>query len=151
MTFYYLDASAWVKRYHQEIGTDWVRDLFRRKQPLACASIGLVEVIATLARKRKAGAFDQAGLDEKMDELIEDWDDFIQIHFTPEAVLFARESAYRMALRGADAIHLGSALILSQRFAASGDEVVLVASDRPGTKPDLSLEALAHKWLADYA
>ena len=130
MTFYYLDASAWVKRYHQETGTDWVKDLFARKRSLACASLGLVEVIATLARKRKAGAFDQTGLKDKMDELIEDWDDFIQIHFTPEAVLFARESAYRMALRGADAIHLGSALLFRQRFATSEDEVVLVASDR---------------------
>ena len=44
---------------------------------LACASLGLVEVIATLARKRKAGAFDQTGLEGKMDELIEDWDEFI--------------------------------------------------------------------------
>ena len=28
MIFYYLDASAWVKRYYQETGTRWVQKLF---------------------------------------------------------------------------------------------------------------------------
>ena len=53
MIFYYLDASAWVKRYYQEIGTAWIQDLFSRNCALACASLGLVEVMATLSRKYK--------------------------------------------------------------------------------------------------
>ena len=28
MIFYYLDASAWVKRYYRESGTDLVQGLF---------------------------------------------------------------------------------------------------------------------------
>ena len=54
MIFYYLDASAWVKRYYHESGTTWVQSLFEHNQVLACASLGLVEVMATLARKCKA-------------------------------------------------------------------------------------------------
>lgn len=54
MIFYYLDASAWVKRYYQETGTTWVRDLFSSNHVMACASLGLIEVMATLARKCKA-------------------------------------------------------------------------------------------------
>jgi predicted nucleic acid-binding protein len=53
MIFYYLDSSAWVKRYYQESGTTWVQSLFEHNQVLACASLGLVEVMATLARKCK--------------------------------------------------------------------------------------------------
>lgn len=50
----YLDASAWVKRYYQETGTEATQALFVEGAVLACASLGIVEVLATLARKRKA-------------------------------------------------------------------------------------------------
>jgi len=33
MTVYYLDSSAWLKRYFGEPGTRWVQDLFARHQP----------------------------------------------------------------------------------------------------------------------
>jgi len=35
-----------------------------------------------------------------------------------------------MALRGADAVHLASALVLQRRFADAEDRLVFVASDR---------------------
>lgn len=54
MIIYYLDASAWVKRYYQEEGTSWVQCLFTHRQVLACSSLGMIEVMATLSRKRKA-------------------------------------------------------------------------------------------------
>jgi len=54
MTLYYLDSSAWVKRYYRETGTAWIENLFAERQPVACASLGVVEVTATLARKQKA-------------------------------------------------------------------------------------------------
>jgi hypothetical protein len=56
--FYYLDARAWVKRYYWEPGTRWVQELFAQNPPMACASLGLIEVVATLARKRKARDID---------------------------------------------------------------------------------------------
>jgi predicted nucleic acid-binding protein len=54
MIFSYLDASAWVKRYYQETGTPRVQRLFAERETLTCASLGVVEVTATLARKTKA-------------------------------------------------------------------------------------------------
>jgi hypothetical protein len=35
-----------------------VQDLFARRPTLACASLGLIEVVAVSARKRKAGEID---------------------------------------------------------------------------------------------
>lgn len=58
MIFYYLDASAWVKRYYLETGTSWLQALFDAAPTVACASLGLVEVMATLARKHKAEEID---------------------------------------------------------------------------------------------
>ena len=79
MIFYYLDASAWIKRYYKEMGTDWVQDLFAQNRTMACASLGLVEIMATLARKRKAREISQNRLEQKAQELEEDWECFVQV------------------------------------------------------------------------
>jgi uncharacterized protein len=127
--FYYLDASAWVKRYYRESGTDSLQDLFATEQKLACASLGFIEVMATLARKRKNRDIGSAAFEQKSSELESDWERFIQIQLSAEAVEFAKVMARRMALRGADAIHLASALILQERFVDEDDRLVLVTSD----------------------
>jgi predicted nucleic acid-binding protein len=128
--FYYLDASAWVKRYYRESGTSSVQRLFVTEQKLACASLGFVEVMATLARKRKAHDISSAAFEQKSVELESDWERFIQIQLSAEAVDLAKVMARRLGLRGADAIHLASALILQERFVDEDDRLVLVTSDR---------------------
>lgn len=136
MIFYYLDASAWVKRYYHETGTAWVQDLFAQNPTLACASLGLIEVMATLARKQKAGEIDLSLFEQKTHELEEDWKNFIQVQLTVEAVNLAKKLAKELALRGADAIHLASALLLQKQLAEDAedaeedDRLILVTSDR---------------------
>jgi predicted nucleic acid-binding protein len=48
---YYLDASAWVKRYFAEAGNSWMHTLFRREATLASTALGQIEVAAALARR----------------------------------------------------------------------------------------------------
>jgi len=64
MMLYYLDSSAWVKRYFEERGSAWVDGLFEQEHLLSCSTLGLVEVRATAARKCAGGAIDAAGLAE---------------------------------------------------------------------------------------
>jgi uncharacterized protein len=128
--FLYLDASAWVKRYYSELGTRWVQEWFAQNPTIACASLGLIGVTATLARKRKAREIDPFPFEQKVQELEEDWGSFIQIHLSTETLDLAKDLARNMALRGADAVHLASALVLQRRFADVEDRLVFVASDR---------------------
>ena len=130
MIFYYLDASAWIKRYYREMGTGWVQNLFAQNRTMACASLGLVEIIATLARKRKAREISQSRLEQKAQELEEDWECFVQVQLTNEVVDSAKNLAKRLALRGADSIHLASALLLQRHFAEEDDQLLMVTSDR---------------------
>jgi hypothetical protein len=44
-----------VKRYYRELGSDAVQALFGRTAPRACAILGVVQVVSTLARKLRAG------------------------------------------------------------------------------------------------
>ena len=132
MIFYYLDASAWVKNYYREPGTGWVRDLFARDEDkaLVCSSLGIVEVTATLARKRKSREISLVAFERGINELEDDWMRIIEVQFTTEVVEMARELAGKLALRGADAVHLASALLLQGRFEEESDRLILVTSDR---------------------
>lgn len=138
MIFYYLDASAWVKRYYLETGTSWLQALFDAVPTVACASPGLVEVMATLARKHKAEEIDSVTFEQKAQELEEDWESFVQIRFATELVHRAKEVAKQQALRGADAIHLASALLLESRFVETDNRLIFVASDHELKKAALS-------------
>ena len=82
MNIYYLDASAWVKRYYQETGTDWMIHLFSQNPLFASASLGLIEVLATLARKQKAQEIENANYEQKLQEIEADWLRFIQVQLT---------------------------------------------------------------------
>jgi predicted nucleic acid-binding protein len=54
-TTYFIDSSALVKRYVQEVGTSWVRGLTRRNPSTVSyiARITAVEVPCAIARRRK--------------------------------------------------------------------------------------------------
>jgi len=128
--FYYLDASAWVKRYCQEIGSSWVEDFFDHQQIIACASLGYVEVMATLSRKKKAQEMAAPAFEEKLQELGADWERFFQVKMADEVVELAADLARDLALRGADAVHLAAALWLQKLLSAEEDQLIFVTTDR---------------------
>lgn len=130
MILYYLDASAWVKRYYLEEGTPLVQNLFTHNQVMACTSLGMIEVMATLSRKRKAREITLSQFKQKTRELEEDWERFIQIQMTEEVVHIAKELTKRLSLRGSDSVHLSSALLLQKHFTEKDDCMIMVASDQ---------------------
>jgi len=55
-TSFYLDTSALVKLYHQEVGTERMEDLFRQEENvLVISELAIIEFYATLARKVRIG------------------------------------------------------------------------------------------------
>lgn len=130
MTIRYLDASAWVKRYVEEAGTTNIQELFSASLPVACATLGFIEVCGVLARKQKAGAMSSRMLQSVLSQLQHDWRDFIRIGLTAEVVSLAGTLATTFGMRGADAVHLASAEVLRRRFESPEHEIVVFASDR---------------------
>lgn len=129
MTCYYLDASAWVKRYCREAGSAQVQALFVPDHTLASATLGEVEVAATLARKHRAGESDAPTFTAQAAALGQDWRRFVRVQLTASVMGVARDTALRAALRGADAVHLASVTTLRVRLQALGAQLVLVAAD----------------------
>ena len=96
---------------------------------MACANLGFIEVAATLARKRKADEIDTIQHDQKQRELESDWENFIQIQCSENVISKAIDLAKSYALRGADAIHLASALHLYGLFSFSEHQLIFITSD----------------------
>ena len=130
MRFLYLDASAWVKRYYREHGSEQVSRLFSNGDARVCSVLGLVEVVATLARKCKANEISRQSFDAKAAEIDRDWKHFVKIELTLNDLNQARDAAVQFALRGADAVHFAAFRSFQQRLANSGHDVILVASDQ---------------------
>ncbi len=129
MIYHYLDASAWVKRYYQEIGSDWIHNFFARNPTIACATLGLVEVIATFARKHKGRQITDEQLQQILQTIQIDWENFIQIPLHELVISRSLSLATQFALRGADAIHLAAAEVLKTNVDAA-NTLILITSDQ---------------------
>jgi len=112
MNLYYLDASAWLKRYLAEPGANSMRRLFSRQPALACSVLGRVEVVAALSRRNHA-KHDLGRLSASLADAEQIWPRFLQIETSEQIAERASRLALRLGLRGADAIHLSSALYLN--------------------------------------
>jgi predicted nucleic acid-binding protein len=104
--------------------------LFEQLAVLACSPPGLIEVGSTMVRKRNAGEVTGEEYEPKRASLLKDWQRFLRIDVTPSVVLRALDAAGAYGLRGADSLHLASALMLKEQIEPDSGEFALVTSDR---------------------
>jgi uncharacterized protein len=122
MTTYYVDASALIKRYVQEIGTAWLRALIAPAagSTLLTARTTMVEVYSALARRRREGSVPAAdcmiAAQAFTAHSATDYD-FVELDLN--IVVVARNLLERHPLRAYDAIQLASALIADQTLQAA--------------------------------
>ena len=126
---FYLDSSAWVKRHFQELVSEWINRQFEQEILLGGSTLGLIEVTAACGRKRGAGAIDAVRFQQIEAGLLDDWNGFFQVHLTADVVERSLDLAKAGALRGADSVHLASALVLKQELELDSREFTLVTSD----------------------
>lgn len=129
MKLFYLDSSAWLKRFFDEPGSSWVRGLFEQKTALASASLGYVEVSAALARQQMSRKMNAEEVKKALGLLDAQWRDFFQVGMDDEIVSLAVGLAREKRLRGGDAIHLAAVTYLVRSRAASPGSVVFVVAD----------------------
>ena len=129
MIFYYLDSSAWIKRYCLEDGSQWVADFFASGPAIACSALGLIEVLCTFARKHKANELSVLDCRKKSREARRDFALFHRIFFTEGLLDVTADLSEIHALRGADTVHLSAALYLRDKMSVVGAEVKMVTAD----------------------
>jgi len=110
---YFLDASALVKRYIREPGSDVVRSLGRKRR-LAASRISAVEVAAALWRRSREGDVTAAAVRSCLARLAADLVEIDIVEPRGAVLDIAAELVSRHPLRAYDAVQLASALRLAR-------------------------------------
>jgi predicted nucleic acid-binding protein len=116
-----MDASALVKRYVNEPGSDWLRPMATSSEPslLFTSRMSIVEVISAFARRVRDGSLSSEEFAALGDAFRSDCLNRYQIMPpTLEIVDLACSLLERHSLRAYDATHLATALVAQQFLAA---------------------------------
>ena len=130
MPIHYLDASAWVKRYIQAEGSQRVNAWTNQNPLVTSAALGVTEVLSTVVRKARAGELTEKERDKIANHVWVEFDAFAHVYHTPPVMERAREAALRFGLRGADTVHLASALWLDAHAPSGIEEMTMITCDR---------------------
>ena len=125
----YLDASALVKRYVAEPGSEEVTSLIDDAMYIGTANISQAEVGAALAKavrvRVRVLALESASNSRRL--FLRDWPSRIRIQITDSVIARAGKFAWEHGLRGYDAVQLAAATVWAD---ALGERVTFAAFDR---------------------
>jgi len=108
----YFDSSALVKLVAEEPGSDLVAELWDGCDAALSSRLAYPEVRAALAAAGRNHDVDEEGLASAKRDWEEFWAATRPVELTAEVQRRAGDLAERHALRGADAVHLASALVV---------------------------------------
>ena len=123
----YLDASALVKRYVMESGTQEVIALIASAEVVVTSLVTRAEVAAALSRAVRLGVVKQDEGRRAQRSFSREWPDIARVPVSEGLVSRADTLAWEHALRGYDAVQLASALACQESI---GQEIVLATFDR---------------------
>jgi predicted nucleic acid-binding protein len=113
MPLVYFDSSAFVKLLVEEAGSELAAELWDGSDAAVASRLAFPEVRAALA----AAARNHDLADDDLDDVEQAWDGYWAatrpVELTPVVEQHAGQLARFHALRGADAVHLASALAIS--------------------------------------
>jgi predicted nucleic acid-binding protein len=108
----YLDSSALVKRYVAEPGSEAVDRLLTEHPYAATSRLAYPEILSALNRKHRAREFPARVLGELIGAFESDWGKLFVLEFDEELLPAIKHTIRKHAVRGADAVHLSSAMWL---------------------------------------
>ncbi|RKU08728.1 hypothetical protein C6502_14235 [Candidatus Poribacteria bacterium] len=134
MNYFWLDASALVKRYVPEAGTPVVNYFFTRVplQQMLCLLESVGEIISIFVRRRNGGAitgsdFNQAMLDFRFEVIL--CAEVEKAYPTESQIAASWELIETHSINSTDAIILRCALDSAIELRGDGDDLILVATD----------------------
>ena len=141
----YLDTSALIKKYFKEVGSDEIIANWEKATGIVTSSVAYAEALASIHRKKRETAFDDDKLVKILGSFRRDWNSFIRVDLTDDLIQWIDKLISRYPLRGFNAIHLASALIVHERLPeeylfACFDKKLLQAAQMAGLKtlPDIA-------------
>lgn len=115
----YWDSSAFVKKYLREVGSNAVVRRLAGDPAVATSILSYAEIRAVFARKARERNVTAAVLERLNRSFDADWQSLIVVRVNDFILPAVRDVLDRHPLRGADAVHLASALYLARRTRSS--------------------------------
>ena len=122
----YLDSSALVKRYLEEDGSDKVQSLLSEEDIIFVSRLAYPESLSAITRRHRTRDISDESFKRIKEQFKSDWDSLTIVEIHSETLQFIDAIIDRYALKGADSVHLSSALWLKRVIKS---EVTFVASD----------------------
>jgi len=132
LTVFYLDTSAFLKRFKTEPGSDVVATLFDgslEAEILTTSYYTVLEVIGVARRLLKGRALTRRAYSLMMSRFLTDIQQIVVQPVNDELVASAVDLADRYALRAGDALQLATALAVNAALPEDA-AMVVVASDK---------------------
>ena len=130
----FFDSSAFVKRYVREEGTDVVLSWCDQATELCLSGIALPEIVSAFCRLLREDLVSPVQYRHLKTMLMGDISDAAICDLAPEVIRQSIISLEKNALRGMDAIHLGSALALNVDLFVSADARQCDAATQAGLR-----------------
>lgn len=138
MAIYYLDTSALVKRYINEPGSTWIRQLCDTRDSenelahiFVTGNIAMVEVAAAFSILERRNIILRGTATSAYGRFISDWESTYRLsEITAETIKDGAVLARRYPLKAYDAVHLAVALDTQKRLIASQLNLILVSGDQ---------------------
>lgn len=112
----YLDRSALVKRYFQETHSDYVISGWKTATQIVTSFVAYAETMAAIYRKKREANLADKLIMKTIDSFHQDWMSFIRVEVNDELNMYIDQAIKRHPLRGFDAIHLASAMVIHENI-----------------------------------
>ena len=122
----YMDASALVKRYVAESGSEQVNQLVAQASAIGTSVISRAEVAAALAKAVRVGSLTRDQASAALQAFRSQWIDVTRLQLSEVLVARAGSLAWEYDLVWYDSVHLATALFWQE---ISGGPVVLATFD----------------------
>ncbi len=122
----YFDSSALVKRYLREVGSESVNAILLSEETIVTSKLAYPEILSAFMRKHRAGELVRKSLRSVIDQFESDWKHFFIVEFHDDLFPTIKALIEKYPLKGADTVHLSSALWLKH---TAREGVKFVASD----------------------
>ena len=142
----YLDTSALIKLYVKEEGSALVLKMLKSADLIATSKVAYVEARAAMARLWREGLLKEQTYQLVKESFQQDWNNYLLVELSDTVINMGGELTEKYKLRGFDAIHLASALLLKKQLEqditggcwdaclwdAFKDNMDVFPADRPG-------------------
>lgn len=112
----YLDTSAILKKYFKEVGSKDVISKWKEAMGIVTSAVAYAEVMASIHRKRRELARSDRILRKAIESFQKDWETFFRVAAKDDLNDMIDRVLAAHPLRGFDAIHLASALIVHENI-----------------------------------